>query len=83
MPPIYNTLAQKIKEAINTSFLNKETGIYAEGTQTELAMPLYWGIVPEEDKKKLLPDYMIGRKRRLSSGRRFIRKQSPTFRHVR
>ena len=49
----YNTLAQKIKEAINTSFLNKETGIYAEGTQTELAMPLYWGIVPEEDKKKV------------------------------
>ena len=35
----YNTLAQKIKEAINTSFLNKETGIYAGGTQTELAMP--------------------------------------------
>ena len=30
----YNTLAQKIKEAINTSFLNKETGIYAGGTQT-------------------------------------------------
>ncbi len=49
----YNTLAQKIKEAINTSFLNKETGIYAGGTQTELAMPLYWGIVPEEDKKKV------------------------------
>ena len=38
-----NTLAQKIKEAINTSFLNTETGIYAGGTQTELAMPLYWG----------------------------------------
>ena len=49
----YNTLAQNIKNAINTRFLNPETGIYAEGTQTELAMPLYWGIVPEKDKKKV------------------------------
>ena len=33
----YNTLAQKIKEAINTSFLNKETGIYAEGKRKAFA----------------------------------------------
>lgn len=57
MPPII-TRWHKNKRGYQHQFLNKETGIYAEGTQTELAMPLYWGIVPEEDKRKLLPDYM-------------------------
>ncbi|MCC8155414.1 MAG: glycoside hydrolase family 78 protein [Tannerellaceae bacterium] len=44
----YSTLAEKIKEAVNTKYLNRETGIYASGTQTELSVPLQWKIVPEE-----------------------------------
>lgn len=44
----YSALASKIKEAINNKYLNKETGIYASGTQTELSAPLFWGVVPEE-----------------------------------
>jgi alpha-L-rhamnosidase len=46
----YSALAEKIKTAINIKFLNPTTGIYATGFQTELAAPLFWGIVPEEMK---------------------------------
>lgn len=44
----YNTLAEKIKKAVNDKYLNRETGIYANGTQTELSVPLQWKIVPED-----------------------------------
>ena len=44
----YTALAEKIKKAVNDKYLNKETGIYAEGSQTELSVPLQWKIVPEE-----------------------------------
>ena len=46
----YSSLARKIKDAINARYLNKETGIYCNGTQTELSAPLYWDIVPEQMK---------------------------------
>ncbi|MGN0002500.1 MAG: family 78 glycoside hydrolase catalytic domain [Sphingobacterium composti] len=44
----YSALADKIKIAINTKFLNRESGIYASGTQTELSVPLHWGLVPDD-----------------------------------
>lgn len=44
----YTALAEKIKEAVNNKYLNKETGIYAGGSQTELSVPLQWKIVPED-----------------------------------
>ncbi|MEG1587335.1 MAG: family 78 glycoside hydrolase catalytic domain, partial [Bacteroidales bacterium] len=44
----YSRLALKIKNAINGKFLNRETGIYAGGSQTELSVPLQWKVVPEE-----------------------------------
>ena len=49
----YKSEAERIKDAINQKFLNKETGIYANGYQTELSMPLYWGIVPEDCIQKV------------------------------
>ncbi|MFD2595130.1 alpha-L-rhamnosidase [Sphingobacterium griseoflavum] len=49
----YTALGQKIKDAINEKYLNRETGIYADGSQTELSVPLHWGIVPEEMKAKV------------------------------
>ena len=49
----YNALALKIKNAINSKYLNRETGIYASGFQTELSAPLHWGIVPEESRIKV------------------------------
>lgn len=49
----YTALSEKIKNAINDKFLDRETGIYARGTQTELSVPLYWGVVPEDMKEKV------------------------------
>lgn len=43
----YSTLANDIKKAINDKYLNSETGIYANGSQTELSVPLQWKVVPE------------------------------------
>lgn len=48
----YLDLADNIKNAINEKYLDRETGIYATGTQTELSVPLQWEIVPEEIKPK-------------------------------
>ncbi|NII83571.1 MULTISPECIES: alpha-L-rhamnosidase [unclassified Pedobacter] len=44
----YIALAKKIKGAFNAKYLNKEKGIYNTGIQTEMSVPLYWKIVPEE-----------------------------------
>lgn len=44
----YTTLAQQIKDAINRKFLNRETGVYANGSQTGQSVPLQWKVVPEE-----------------------------------
>jgi len=49
----YKALALKIKDAINSKYLNRETGIYGSGFQTELSAPLHWGIVPEEMRIKV------------------------------
>lgn len=49
----YETLAGEIRKAINDRFLDRERGIYASGTQTELAMPLYWNVVPDECRAKV------------------------------
>ena len=49
----YSTLASTIKTAINSKYLNRETGIYASGFQTELSAPLHWGIVPDELRSKV------------------------------
>ena len=44
----YAALAQKIRDAINTKYLNRQTNLYGNGVQTELSVPLYWGVVPDE-----------------------------------
>ncbi len=49
----YQTLAHRIKDAINEKYLDTAKGIYANGFQTELSMALYWGIVPEKLKSKI------------------------------
>ena len=43
----YSTLTDKIKNAFNERFLNKETNQYGTGSQTCNAFPLYLGVVPE------------------------------------
>lgn len=49
----YSALAGKIKDAINTKYLNRETGIYASGTQTEQSVPLQWRVVPDDMIEKV------------------------------
>lgn len=49
----YSKLAEEIKQAINAKYLNYETGVYASGTQTELSVPLMWGVTPENMKRKV------------------------------
>lgn len=49
----YKALAEKIKRAVNDKYLNMETGFYGEGVQTELSVPLQWGIVPEAYRRKV------------------------------
>jgi alpha-L-rhamnosidase len=49
----YSALAEKIKNAFNAKYLDKTTGIYGKGVQTELSVPLFWGLVPTEMKAKV------------------------------
>ncbi|MGF1584585.1 MAG: alpha-L-rhamnosidase C-terminal domain-containing protein, partial [Bacteroidales bacterium] len=49
----YSALAENIRDAFNDKFLDRETGIYGSGYQTELSMPLFWRLVPEELKEKV------------------------------
>ncbi|MGI6046880.1 MAG: glycoside hydrolase family 78 protein [Petrimonas sp.] len=44
----YSVLSEKIKTEINKKYLNREIGIYGTGLQTELSVPLHWGLVPDE-----------------------------------
>jgi len=46
----YSALAERIKNAFNARYLNRATGIYGSGLQTELSVPLFWGIVPDDLK---------------------------------
>lgn len=48
---IYSALANKIKNAINIKFFNKENNIYGKGVQTEQSLALYWGLVPDSLKR--------------------------------
>jgi alpha-L-rhamnosidase len=43
----YTALAATIRNAINQKYLNPATGIYGQGVQTELSVPLCWGVVPD------------------------------------
>jgi alpha-L-rhamnosidase len=49
----YAALAEKIKNAFNSKFLDRNTGMYGQGMQTELCMPLYWGLAPDDMKSKV------------------------------
>ncbi|WP_083421780.1 alpha-L-rhamnosidase [Arsenicibacter rosenii] len=49
----YTALANKIKNAVNAKYYHPETGLYGQGVQTELSVPLHWGIVPDDQKSKV------------------------------
>jgi alpha-L-rhamnosidase len=49
----YEQLASDIRQAINQRFLDREKGCYADGTQTELAMALYWNLVDDDMRPRI------------------------------
>jgi len=49
----YADLAERIRKAVNDKYLDREKGIYASGSQTELSVPLHWGLVPDEMVEKV------------------------------
>lgn len=49
----YSNLARKIKNAFNAKYLNQTTGLYGSGLQTELSVPLFWGLVPDNLKHRV------------------------------
>jgi alpha-L-rhamnosidase len=48
----YAAMSAKIKQAINSKYLNRQTGIYADGNQTEQSVPLCWGLAPDSLKAR-------------------------------
>jgi len=50
----YAELARRIKEAFNRKYYDRQTGLYAGGTQTAMACALYWGLVTEDNKERVL-----------------------------
>jgi len=49
----YEALAKKIKDAVNATYLNRETGKYWEGSQTAQSVALMFDIVPDDMKAKV------------------------------
>jgi alpha-L-rhamnosidase len=49
----YTALAEKIRKAFNDKYLDTQKGIYGSGVQTELSVPLMWGLVPEQYRSKV------------------------------
>jgi alpha-L-rhamnosidase len=49
----YSALALKIKNAINAKYLDAEKASYGTGLQTELSVPLCWGIVPDSLRQRV------------------------------
>lgn len=47
----YSALAAQVKDAVNGKYLDAKTGIYADGLQTAQSLPLYFGMVPQENVK--------------------------------
>ena len=49
----YSALAESIRDAINIKYFDAGKAIYSKGFQTELAAPLFWGIVADDMKAKV------------------------------
>ncbi len=48
----YLALAEKIRAAFTAKYWHPSLGIYDEGSQTQLSVALYWGIVPDSIRAK-------------------------------
>lgn len=59
----YQTRAEEIRQAFNNTFFNREKGIYASGSNTTCAMPLFLNIA-EPEWRKTLTDSLVADIRR-------------------
>jgi alpha-L-rhamnosidase len=50
---LYKNKAAALKDIINSKYFNEQTGVYANGSQTSFAYPLFIGLVPERNRQKL------------------------------
>lgn len=50
----YKDLAEQIKTAFNNEFYNPATGIYSLGSQTAYAMPLFFGMVEDSCRSRVV-----------------------------
>ncbi|GAA4319601.1 glycoside hydrolase family 78 protein [Compostibacter hankyongensis] len=50
----YGSLAERIRTTFNKQYFDPATGVYATGSQTAYAIPLYFGLVPEQYRNKVL-----------------------------
>ncbi len=50
----YGGLASAIRDAFNKEFYDSKTGLYAGGTQTAMSCALYHGLVPPQERGKVL-----------------------------
>ncbi|WP_343669686.1 family 78 glycoside hydrolase catalytic domain [Chitinophaga sp.] len=67
----YRQQANNIKQSFNNKFFNKQTKVYATGSQTSMAMPLCTGLVAEENRKEVfknLVDSINAGNRTLTAG---------------
>lgn len=67
----YKAVAVKVREALLEKFYNTETGEFSTGSQTAYAMPLYTGVILEQDRERVftnLVDSIIDNDYALTSG---------------
>jgi len=67
----YNKLASEIKASFNARFYNEDKGNYDRNSQTANAMPLYVGLVEDQNREKVLQsliDEISGRNFALTAG---------------
>jgi hypothetical protein len=50
----YRHLAQEIRNAFNKEFYNPSTGVYSTGSQTAYSMPLFFGMVDDTCRKRVV-----------------------------
>jgi hypothetical protein len=50
----FENLSVQVKESFLNNFYDEQTGVCATGSQTAYAMSLYTGLIPENDKEKVL-----------------------------
>ena len=50
----FENLSKQVKESFLNNFYDEQTGACATGSQTSYAMSLYTGLIPENDKEKVL-----------------------------